>query len=272
MHKSALPLPPLQMFHQIVRYSAPKCCADECAPPINGGLPTNASKPARSTKTSGNSSGQWNRPAIPAFRNRFFASSSNCSAGKILELVLDLSQHPVECRLQLADVLRLPGRRQEHVGGVPQPLRLILHVLQHLGLALDVLRRVRGQRLDLLAEQHRRLEPLLDLLPLLLHERSDLGVLGHREPEQLVDAAEPHQRVAAPDGMVQERERLVLRQRQQPERQLRHLDRQRVLVHAVDAPLSHQTAGVDQPLLAIEGDQLLVGQPRRDLAVGRDPG
>ena len=72
--------------------------------------------------------------------------------------------------------------------------------------------------------------------------------------------------------MIEERERFVLRQRQEPERQLRHLDRQRVLVHAVDAPLSHKTTGIDQPLLTVEGDELLVGQSLRDLAVGSDPG
>ena len=101
---------------------------------------------------------------------------------------------------------------------------------------------------------HRRLNPLLDLLPLLLHKRSDLGAVAHREPEQLVDAAEPHQRVAAPDGVVQERERLVLRQRQQPERQLGHLDGQRVLVHTVQAPLGHKAAGIEQTFLPVEGN------------------
>src|SRR5262249_48296256 len=38
---------------------------------------------------------------------------------KILELVLNFCQHPVECCFQLVSVLRPPGRCQEHVGGIP---------------------------------------------------------------------------------------------------------------------------------------------------------
>ena len=79
------------------------------------------------------------------------------------------------------------------------------------------------------------------------------------------------QRVAAPDGVVEEGERPVLAQRHQPERELGHLDGQRVLVHAVQAPLGHQSAGVGQPLVRVLGDQLLVRRPGRGRPLGRDP-
>ena len=53
----------------------------------------------------------------------------------------------------------------------------------------------------------------------------------------------------------------------QPQRQLRHLDRQRVLVHAVQAPLGDDPPGVDQPLVGVVGDQHLAGLAGGDLAV-----
>ena len=61
-------------------------------PPINGGLQTNASNPPLSMKTSGNSSGQWNAQRSPPSAVDLPASSSNCSASKILEFVLDLGE------------------------------------------------------------------------------------------------------------------------------------------------------------------------------------
>ena len=56
-------------------------------PPMNGGLQTNASNPARSMKTSGNSSGQWNDsdPRLSQTLPRF---SLQLFGGEILELVL----------------------------------------------------------------------------------------------------------------------------------------------------------------------------------------
>ena len=60
---------------------------------------------------------------------------------------------------------------------------------------------------------------------------------------------EPDQRIAALQGVVEERERVVLRQGGQPERQLGQIDRHRVLVHPVEAALGHDAAGVEDLVL-----------------------
>jgi hypothetical protein len=65
------------------------------------------------------------------------------------------------------------------------------------------------------------------------------------------------QRIAATDGVVQELEWLVLGQRQ-----LGHLDGERVLVHAVQAALGDDAPGVGQPLVQVERHQLLAGKAR----------
>ena len=53
----------------------------------------------------------------------------------------------------------------------------------------------------------------------------------------------PDQRIARADGVVEERERLVLLQRQEPQAELRHLGGQWVLVHAVQARARPRFAG-----------------------------
>ena len=75
------------------------------------------------------------------------------------------------------------------------------------------------------------------------------------QPPQLLDAAlYPHayERVAAAQVMVEERQRRADGEAVEPQRHLRQLHRQRVLVHAVDAPLQHHPP-----------DDRLVGQLRR---------
>ena len=62
------------------------------------------------------------------------------------------------------------------------------------------------------------------------------------------------QRVAAAQGVVEEGEGPVLCERHQPERELRHLDGQRVLVHAVEAALGHEAPGDGQPLVGVAGE------------------
>ena len=57
------------------------------------------------------------------------------------------------------------------------------------------------------------------------------------------------QRIAAAQGVVEERERMVLGQRRQPERQLGQVHGHRVLVHAVQAPLGDEPAGVEDFVL-----------------------
>ena len=62
------------------------------------------------------------------------------------------------------------------------------------------------------------------------------------QPPQFLDAPlHPHadERVAAAQMMVEERQRSAHREAVEPERDLRKFHRQRVLVHAVDAPLQH---------------------------------
>ena len=60
---------------------------------------------------------------------------------------------------------------------------------------------------------------------------------------------QPDQRIAALQGMVEECEGVVLRQRGQPERELGQVDRHRVLVHAVEAALGDDAAGVEDLVL-----------------------
>ena len=80
------------------------------------------------------------------------------------------------------------------------------------------------------------------------------------------------QRIAAADGVVEELERLVLGQRQQPQRQLGHLDGQRVLVHAVQAALGDQAAGIDLPILDVLRGSSRSARPALPLPFGGDAG
>ena len=57
---------------------------------------------------------------------------------------------------------------------------------------------------------------------------------------------EPDQRIAGTEGVVQEGEGMVLRQRDEPERQLGEVDRLGVAVHAVEAALRDLAAGEDR--------------------------
>ena len=55
---------------------------------------------------------------------------------------------------------------------------------------------------------------------------------------------QPHQAVAAFQRVIEEGEFMVARQCRQPQRQPRQIDRARVLIHAIEAALRHQTAGM----------------------------
>ena len=72
-------------------------------------------------------------------------------------------------------------------------------------------------------------------------ERRDLGLGGQAD-----------EGVAVPQRMVEERERLVLRQGDQPERELAKLDRGVVPVHTVDAAGRDDAAGLEQGVVAVE--------------------
>ena len=84
-------------------------------------------------------------------------------------------------------------------------------------------------------------------------------VQSNSEVLDLPDVPDSDQRVSAPDGVIEECERLVLGQGQQPERQLCHLGSERVLIHAIQAPLGYDAVGVGQPLVRVLGDQLFAG-------------
>lgn len=67
-----------------------------------------------------------------------------------------------------------------------------------------------------------------------------------RAPNERLDLLEiePYQTVAVAKRVIDERERERLAQSDEPERQLRELHRRRVLVHAVEALLRDEPAGV----------------------------
>ena len=61
---------------------------------------------------------------------------------------------------------------------------------------------------------------------------------------------QPDQRIAVPQRVVDERQRVFLRQRGQPERDLGQVDRHRIAVDAVEAALGDEPAGKDHLVLA----------------------
>ena len=87
---------------------------------------------------------------------------------------------------------------------------------------------------------------------------------------------EPDQRIAGTEGVVQEGEGMVLRQGDEPERQLGEVDRLGVAVHAVEAALRDLTAGEDDLVLVRRnlghGVVRLPGRDQRiaELAAGFD--
>lgn len=54
------------------------------------------------------------------------------------------------------------------------------------------------------------------------------------------------------DVVIEELKRLIFGKRQQPQRQLAHLDCQRIDVNAVQTPLSDEPHGVNLPLTRID--------------------
>ena len=99
--------------------------------------------------------------------------------------------------------------------------------------------------------------------------RSPPGSAVHRLPVEGLDLLprQPDQRVAVPQRVVEEGERVVLRQRHQPERQLGEVHRHRVPVHAVEAALGDEPAREDH-LVLVRRDlgPLAVGVPGLDEA------
>ena len=68
---------------------------------------------------------------------------------------------------------------------------------------------------------------------------------------KLLDADQTEQAVSRDQAVVQEPERAFSIHGDQPQRQLRHLDRERVDVHSVQAVLGDQATGVQLDLLGL---------------------
>jgi len=125
--------------------------------------------------------------------------------------------------------------------------------------------------------QHLEALQLAPFGPRFLHQPPVLLVKErHLRPAHAVAPAHervlvrPHQRVAVLQGVVEEGEGAAPVQRHQPQRQLGHLHRQRVLVHAVEAAIGHQPPRQRQPLLRVGGQDGLARVARRRAAVGSD--
>lgn len=82
----------------------------------------------------------------------------------------------------------------------------------------------------------------------LAHRLPRLSGQGYAVLEHVGNA---EQRVAGAQGVVEEGEGPILLERDQPERELGHLHGQGVLVHAVEAAVGHQAAGLGQALLGV---------------------
>ena len=83
-------------------------------------------------------------------------------------------------------------------------------------------------------------------------------------------ARQADQRVAVAQRVIEERERMLPRQRRQPQRQLRQVHGEDVLVHAVQAPLGHQPPRIGQHILVVGHlRRLLVRLPRLHQALGQ---
>ena len=95
---------------------------------------------------------------------------------------------------------------------------------------LDDLATIVGCALDALADQ-------------ILAERS-LRVRFPMESNDLI-AGQANQRVAATQGVVEKRKRVIFCQGCQPQAELGEIDRHRVLVHTIQAALRDEAAGME---------------------------
>ena len=120
-------------------------------PPMNGGLPTMASNPARSHEDLGELQGPVEPPSDPRLPQSLPRFGVQLLDWYVLELVLDLYECGVERRFPFSGAHRLPVCRQKQISSVGEPTGLLVGVLEHYRFAFDVLRRVRGLLLDLLA-------------------------------------------------------------------------------------------------------------------------
>src|ERR1700722_12850222 len=117
---------------------------------------------------------------------------------------------------------------------------------------------------DLLPKPHGLVERLAQQHAACLH-------LPRGRPVERLDLleVEPYQAVAVAKSVVDERERELLTQRDEPERELRQLHGSGVLVDPVEAPLRDETARVEVRIGVLLDDPCelaLAGPGRHDLA------
>ena len=103
---------------------------------------------------------------------------------------------------------------------------------------------------DLAAEVLHLLERLARLPCEQITARADLPVEG----SDLLPG-QPDQRVSRPESVVYEGQRVVLRERHEPQRQLGEVHRERVPVHTVEALLGDEAAGEDR-LVLVDAESL----------------
>ncbi len=104
---------------------------------MNGGLPTNASNPPRSRKTSGNSSGPVERLGAPDLLASRAALGLQGVGGDVPDPVVDLLQGGPEQVDAVGGAGGLPACGEQAVGGVGEAAGLELDVVEEVPLFLD---------------------------------------------------------------------------------------------------------------------------------------
>ena len=214
-----------------------------------------ASKPPLVMKTSGNSSGQWNgvrssqttlghladgAPGLdqPRLGERCAAASvrpsarvSGASWSTIVRMLratsADASGSASSSCASAAPTTRSPSSRASSSAGVG--------LREHRRLALGVEHVVDDERFKLPAERERPVDGGLNLIETEVEAGLPAPVLVEVRNPQLLEVRDVQQRVAGAQGVIHEGERSALGERDQPHRELGHLDGQWVLVNAVQA-------------------------------------
>ena len=87
---------------------------------------------------------------------------------------------------------------------------------------------------------------------------------------ELVDARYAQQTVARPQIVIEEPEWPALGQGDEPQRELGEDHRERILVHAVQAPLGNNAACIDEPLIRFLWNQQFARRAGRGVPIRRD--
>ena len=114
---------------------------------------------------------------------------------------------------------------------------------EHRRFALGVEHVADDERFELVAERQRPVDGGLDLVEPEVEAGLAVPARVEVRDAELLEVGDAEQRVAGAEGVVDERERAVLGERDQPQRELGHLDGHRVLVDAVQAALGDEAVG-----------------------------